>query len=161
MTPPTPPTPPTPEWIIEERIEREKARKQEENRKNLFINLINLCLDKFPTEEPLIACFSHLINSDMDLEKRYGIAKVINKIIEGSDLDNKEIQSQLIRQFKADIFDSKSILYGTLNYQRNIFPVTFFGKMHLISWNYAKSLQLAQSIVLREQNFIPKSFGLS
>lgn len=152
-SPPSPPSPPTPEWIIQERFERDRVRQEEINKKSTFIKLVITILKKFTVNNPLTNFFSDLINSDMLLEKRYNIAVALHSICEENDINNREVQLKIIEQFKKHVLDPTSALYIALNYQRNIFSLTFFGEMHWISWNYAKSLQLAQSIVHKEQIF--------
>jgi len=88
----------------------------------------------------------------MNIEKRHLVAKSINEIIENRTLDDLKDQSQVRSQLAQNIFNQESKIYEALNYQRNgPLALTFFGEMRLVSWNYAKSLQSAQAIVLAEQ----------
>lgn len=92
------------------------------------------------------------MNSDISLEKRYRIAEAINPITERLNLSDSIVQSIVINQFKKDLFNQESDLYKALNYQRNgPLAMTFFGRMSLISCNYARSLQAAQAMILESQ----------
>lgn len=147
MTPPSPPSPPTPDWIREQRWEEERLRREEIERMNLFIKLVVESIKLPPNKERIINFLVSLLQSDLDIDKRYNIAQKINTIKSQHD-DLLTFTTFL----KKDILDPSGRLYNALNDQRSAIPITLFGAKHNFSWNYSRSLQKAHQILEREGN---------
>jgi len=69
-SPPSPFTPPTPPEVLEARIQEELRKEEERKEKEVYINLVNLLLKKYPSKDNLIAFFSELIISKYEYRKK-------------------------------------------------------------------------------------------
>lgn len=142
-SPPSPMTPPTPPEVYLARIEAERRRKAEVEKKELFISLTVNILKPF-TSDQFMSSLSYIINNNsIDLEKRFKVANAINDGIANKDLNVRNYRVAVKRKFLQDVFTESSDLYKALNFQRNWPPITIGGPISLFSYNYSRSLQTA------------------
>ena len=156
MTPPSPPSPYTPpevtlaKWREHQRLA--KVRKEQET----LIALIQNYLQKFFKGDQFIEELSNIMKTHSSFEKRYETAVVINNMLVEKDLDNKYVCNGIRAKLVKDIFDPTTTLYKALNYQSTaLLPLTFYGSMSWLSYNYSRSLQNVQLIVSNEMKLSP------
>lgn len=155
-SPPSPlssPSPQTPDWVKQQEREEAIRRKREEReRKETYIRLVLVGLDKFPKTDNFVSFLTTTLRSNIDLDKRYSIANALNTIIENKNLDNDEVRAQTRTLLRTNALDMESSLYHALNYQRNLFAITFFGAMGGIRCNYSRTLQTVHKQLQDETN---------
>ena len=154
MTPPSPPSPFSPatptevtEAIREEKIKLETIKREKEK----AVAIMEHYLQQFYKNDKFINALSSILKTHSSLEKRYELASAIANIAVDKDLEQQDVRDAVRTRLSKDVFDPDSLLYKNLNIQSTwILPLTFYGSVSWLSYNFSRSLQYVQSIIQEE-----------